>query len=542
MTLNNLDSLEDRIEKPSYLLFLVLVLLLLIVGLVDLIDYVAEFPVILNRYTPSYFVVMIGYTIFTLFWSYLLFKPNDDRLFNRALDFLQMRPVLAVGVLAVMGLMVVIMINAGNTIEGAMLTLPAFQVTMLAILLLFSGIILFYKWGDKSRPQRWRKIILAALGIVLLIEIVLQALAFFGTYPRDLSTTQSFDSYSPYNRIYYSEEGFSNGLTNNYGRYAPDFELLPDSNRIVVLGDSFVEGLQVGKDENFSTLLEERIVADSTKELLSEVLALGYPDLGPGIYLSEWLTAAMVDKIDPDEAIIFFDLGNDFQTVDRVGTGYPYFVYESEGKAELDKSRQYRDIHMAEHYVFRGYKGIQPVLILRSNFLTPRLIWDNVIENDKESDNPDGRENEPANDEIDLPNGFVFNAQTNKEALQIAAAQISMVNEALRQTDTSVKLVTNPVFTKAFFEQELWNTLFGDSDLLLPEKQLRDSAQQQGIPFLGLGIYMEAQGLSPADVQELYFDDGLGHFTPVGHEFVAEAIYQCFYAKTLSVEDGCDLH
>ncbi len=345
-----------------------------------------------------------------------------------------MRPVLAIGVLATMGVILVTMINASNTIEGAILTLPAFQVTMLAIMLLFSGVILFYKWGDESRPQRWRKIILATHWHRLVNRNIMQALAFFGVYPRDLSTTQSFDRYSPYNRIYYSEEGFSNGLTNNYGRYAPDFELLPDSNRIVVLGDSFVEGLQVGKDENFSTLLEERISADSNKERLSEVLALGYPDLGPGIYLSDWLTSEMVDKINPDEAIIFFDLGNDFQTVDRVGTGYPYFVYEGEGKAELDKSRQYRDIHMAEHYVFRGYKGIQPVLILRSNFLTPRLIWDNVIENNRESDNPDGRENQPAIDEIDLPNGFVFNAQTNKEALQIAAAQISMANEALRQS------------------------------------------------------------------------------------------------------------
>jgi hypothetical protein len=53
---------------------------------------------------------------------------------------------------------------------------------------------------------------------------------------------------------------------------------------------------------------------------------------------------------------------------------------------------------------------------------------------------------------------------------------------------------------------------------------------------------MEAQGMSPAAVQDLYFAEGQGHLTPAGHEFVAEAIYECFYAQTLTAADGCDRH
>ncbi len=541
MSTNSLDTLEERIQKPGYLLFLVVVLLLLIVGFVDLIDYVSRDAVLFGRYTLRYFVVLVGYTLFTLAWASLLLRPNDDRLFTRTLDFLQMRPPLAIGVLVLIGIAMAIMINAGNTIEGTIITLPAFQVTVFAIMLLFAGLILFYKWGDASRPQRWRKVIVAALGILIAIELFLQGLAFFGALPSDLSTTESFDNYSPYSRIYYSEEGLGHGLANNYGRYAPNFELLPDSYRITVLGDSFVEGLQVNKEQNFGVLIGEYLVADGTQEQTSEVLPLGYPNLGPGLYLSNWMLDAMAKELEPHEAVIFFDLGSDFQTVDQAGTGYPYYYYAGQGQAQIDASQFWNDLHMAEHFVYRGYKGFQLVLFLKSNYLTPQILLNSINGMAAASSAQDSAENNPASYEIDLPNGFVFNEQTNEEALRIASAQINMTKEQLGRAGVDIRLVTNPAFTKDFFEQAAWNTVFGDSDLLLPERQLRETAADYGIPFLGLGTYMEAQSMSPADVQELYYDEGLGHFTPAGHEFVAEAVYQCFYAQTLAAEDGCDL-
>lgn len=541
MTLNSLDTLEERIQKPGYLLFLVVVLLLLIVGFVDLIDYQALLPDVLGRYGLRYFVVMVGYTIFMLAWASLLLKPNDDRLITGVLDFLQMHPLLAVGALVLIVLANVVIINAGTTIDGAILTLPAFQIVMLSISLLFAGAILFYKWGDESRPQRWRKIVLAVLGILLVIELLLQALAFFGALPGDLSTTQSYDSYSPYNRIYQSGEGFGSGLTNNFGRYAPPFDLLPDSHRVAILGDSFVEGLQVRKEENFGVLLEEQLAAANQGEPVSEVLSLGHPDLGPGIYLSNWMLAAMASELEPQEAIILFDLGSDFQTVDRAGTGSPFFVYEGQGQVQLDISSFWNDLHEVEHYVHRGYEGLQTVLILKTNYLTPRFLWESLSKVAAASEEKSATENISTEFDIDRANGFVFNEQTNEEALLIASSQINMAREQLDRYGMEIKLVTNPTFTENFFRQEEWNTTFGNSDLLLPERELRQSAANYGIPFLGLGAYMQAQGLTPAEVQSLYFEEGLGHLTPEGHEFVAEALYECFYAQSLGPEQGCDV-
>jgi hypothetical protein len=542
MTTNSLDSLEDRIQKPGYLLLLVAVLLLLIVGLVDLIDYVHETnPVIFGRYDFRYLVVMVGYALFTLAWASLLLKPNDDHLLIGALDYIQMRPWLAIGVLALMGLAIVAMLVAADLLEGLVSTLPALQVTVLAIALLFSAIILFYKFGDESRPQRWRKIVLAGLGIILAIELLLQVLASFGALPGNLSTTQSIDDYAAYSRVYHTEEGLGSGLANNYGRYVPDFKLSPDSYRIAILGDSFIEAIQIQKEQNLGVLIENRLNTEGAREQISEVLSLGHPDLGPGIYLSSWLLSVMMSQLEPDEAIVFFDLGNDFQTVDRAGTGYPYFVYKGEGKAEMDETYLWVDVHKAEHHVFRGYKGFQPALFLISSFLMPRLIWENATEF-LGGNNESGTEDVgPSDYEIDLPSGFVFSETTNENAIQIASAQINMANEELANAGVEVKLVTNPVFTEGFYEQDAWNTVFGDSDLLLPERRLREAAARYGMPFLGLGTYMAASEMTPAAVQELYYDNGLGHFTPEGHEFAAEAVYKCFFAQVLTPEQGCDL-
>ena len=542
ITTNSLDTLEDRIQKPGYLLFLTLVLLLLIVGLVDIIDFVHEDdPILFGRYDVKYFVMMVVYTILTLAWISLLRKPNDDRLLTGILDAVQSRPTLAVSVLVLLALVFFTTLVVAEILEGLVSTLPAFQVTVLTLTLLSFGMVLFYKFGDTSRPQRWRKIVVVVLVVLLLIELLLQLLTVLGAFPVDLSAPDSIEDYAAYNRIYQSEEGFGHGLTNSFGWYAPDFELLPGSHRIVILGDSFVQGYQVGKEQGFGARLEEHLAADDSIEQTHEVLPLGHPDRGPGLYLSEWLLSVMLEAFEPDEAIVFFDMGNDFQTVDRAGTGYPYFVVDEAGRAALDRTRYWYDLHKAEHHVFRGYVGFQPGLILGSNYLTYRLIYDNAARVLGSTNNAEGAEPASTEYEIALENGFVFNPQTNDKALDIAAWHIKVAQEQLAPAGVVVKLVTNPVFSDAFFRQETWNTQFGNSDLLLPESQLREAAAENSIAFLGLGSYMEAQGLSPADVQTLYFDQGRGHYTPAGHEFVAEAIYQCFYAQTLTPEYGCDL-
>lgn len=530
MTLERLDQLEDRIQKPAYLLFLVVVLLFLIIGLVDVIDHVSKDPVLFGRYSLKYFGVVVGSALIVLAWAALLFRPNDDRLLKASLGIVQQRPILAVAILIGIALLLAFMLSPQNRIHGLFLEFPALQATVLLILFLTAGFILFYQVEERVGPQLWRTGAISVIAVVLVVELIMQALAYFGALP---NLTGPLDSFAPYSRVYQNAEGFGNGIANNYGRYVPDFQLLPGSKRIAIVGDSFIQALQINSDQNLGVVLQQRLKDDG---MTTEILTLGYPDLGPGMYLSNWKLEVVASELEAEEVIIFFDLGSDFQTVDRAGTGVPFYTYAGQGRVNLKLDNFWDDLHKYEHEVYHGHEGFQLVRLLHSHYLTPRVLLNFINQ-------PTAQAAEPAptpNSDVDLPNGFVFNAEINDGAMLVAKGLIYMAQEQLKRSDVGVKLVTIPVFTDAFYAQEAWNTQFGVSDLLLPERELRKFAEVNGIPFLGLGAYMAAENLAPADVQTLYFANGRGHFTPAGHAFTAQAVYECFFTMTATPAAGCD--
>jgi hypothetical protein len=354
-----------------------------------------------------------------------------------------------------------------------------------------------------------------------------------------LTTTR--DAFPPYARVYQTEEGFGHGNTNRFGRYTTEFRLLRDSYRIGVIGGPKIQALQVDKDQNVGVQLEQLLAGEGGEEAAegvdTEVLTLGHPDYGPGLYLSNWLLNVADLELEIDEAIVFFDLGSDFQIVDGPGYGVPHYRYAGQGQVALSLENFYTDLHGAEHEVYEGHEGFQLTRVIGSQYLTPRYVAQLLSEPATVSAQDIG----PAADsDIPLPNGFVFNEESNGEAVLIAASQINMAQEQLDRSEIGMKLVTIPVFTDAFYEQTAWNTTFGDSDLLLPEQEMRQAAANYGMPFLGLGAYMASQGMTPDQVRALYFDSGQSYFTPEGHLFAAEAVYECFFAETLTAEDGCD--
>jgi hypothetical protein len=535
MTVEKLNRLEERIQKPGYLLLLVVVLLFLVIGFVDLIDDVSRNPVIFGLYSLKYFAILVVYTLGMLAWASLLLRPNDDRWLTKTLDFIQFHPPLAVGILVSIAVFFTAMLLPRRGIQGLAVQAPALQVTIFVVLTIFGGLILFYKWGDESRPKLWRKIVVIFLAGLLLVELVLQALAYFGQLP-SLTTTR--DSFSPYTRVYQSDEGLGSGFANNYGRYVPDFTLQPGSQRIALVGGPFLQALQIKKDQNLGVVLQEHIDQNLQEgERPIEILTLGYPDYGPGMYLSNWMLNVNIKEFKPEEAIVFFDLGSDFQTADGPGYDVPYFEYLGQGKVKLNLEAFFTDLHNAEHAVYRGHEGFQFVRALGSHYLTPHVALSLLKEPKVRAEAPAPEEN----GDIDLVNGFMFDRDTDDVAMLIAEGLIYRAQQQLARADAGISLVTIPVFTDAFYEQETWNTQFGDSDLLMPERELQTFAENLGFPFLGLGTYMAAQDLTPQQVQKLYYKDGRGHFTPEGHAFVAEAVYRCFFARDLPPEAGCDL-
>lgn len=110
----------------------------------------------------------------------------------------------------------------------------------------------------------------------------------------------------------------------------------PDTYRIAVLGDSYVEALQVAPEKNFPALAEKEM---SIAGLKTEWMNFGHSGFGQA---EEWLILQNeVSRFQPNLVILFFYPGNDLDDIHPKTAAYPArpFYYLSEhNELRLDKN------------------------------------------------------------------------------------------------------------------------------------------------------------------------------------------------------------
>jgi hypothetical protein len=110
-----------------------------------------------------------------------------------------------------------------------------------------------------------------------------------------------------------------------------EFEKLPDRYRIIVLGDSYIEALQLSIDRGFTQQLE-RLLGHSVKNRRVEVINLGVSGSGPAQYYRILEKRGLLYK--PDLVVMAVFPDNDFRDSDPdVGGAIfkPYYVLRSDG-------------------------------------------------------------------------------------------------------------------------------------------------------------------------------------------------------------------
>ncbi|MEM7799761.1 MAG: hypothetical protein AAF633_11270, partial [Chloroflexota bacterium] len=469
-------------------------------------------------------------------------RPNNDTWLLNMLDRIQMRPIIGFGVFAGFIAIIIAIFSQRRFFEIRTLNFPALQGVALILIVMFTCMILFYKWKDSSRPQLWRRVIAYGLGTLIGVEIIFQLVALAGVLP---ATTTVRDAIGPYDRIYYRapDGSLTDDIANNYGWYAPDFRVDEEAHNVLLLGDAFVQGLQVPVEETMGVVLDQTLnggqVAEEGETLPFEAMAVGHPDYGPGAYLWDLLFDLTANGYEADEVIILWDFSNDFQSNSDFN-GEELFYYIEDGELLLDP-RDLGNRHDNAHKALYGLDGFQPSRFIRSHLLFPQVIGDVIASPVSAAENQI-----PApQDDISLPNSFVFYADQNDVTMEIAFKHLDPFIDYVNQNiEIPIRLVTIPVYPEEFYAQADptdWTTQFGEADLFLPEEEMRAYAESRGISFLGLGEAMRASGLSTSDMQALYLDDGRGYFSSTGHAFVADALNQCFFAGTVGADAGCDL-
>ena len=431
-------------------------------------------------------------------------------------------------------------------IYGALLTGARSIDSILLIIMSLISLLLvlcIVKCGSKAKKR-----VLFAAYIVIAVEVMLQTASIFGLLPG-----VSIYDHVPYGRVYWTREGFCNSVMNRYGWHYPPFDLKTESKRVVLIGDSFLQAVQVSPHRNVGVLLQERLRAKGGTGHDTEVISTGLSGIGPAQYLE--LLKYASEYLGADEVVIFITVGNDFiSSPYKIKEAVPderiyyqvddYIYYQVDaggdltlrpgGAAARDQFvRRLEANHLSLAYTF-GRTAFSHSMILQVvksmalNFRTRYLEGEEMPGQHTES----GIRDELLN--LGLAD-FIFRKNPSPEATEAFTRVTSILEKSRQYADSKgiqMRLITIPLFPKVFYskyESSDWSLDIGDYDFLLPEKVLIDFAEAHDIPILPMGKYMHEDKLTPDQIKELYLFEGRGHFSLKGHEYFTGPIFSRFY-------------
>jgi hypothetical protein len=558
-------SFEQRIKHPPILILLVIAMMMWGLGLVDLMSHASQDATIFGQYSFGYFLFLLVYTLGFLVFGALLLRP---RLLDKALSgvqWIQKRWWIALPLLVMVFGAVGVLANWGRLYR-----FPGLQFALIVILLLAALVLLFYDWSAAG-SQRWRWLVVVPIAILTVLEVGLQLLGNAGLLPSFVQHDAGL--FLPYGRLYQSQQGLGNARMNRYGWYYPEFRLAEGEQQIVLIGDEYVQGLQVKPEQNLGVMLDAKISQSDLPDP-SEVITLGMPGFGPGLYLETMRYA--LKYYNPREFIVFVNLATDFQNEFR--PHHQYITYERDPAGELQISEWSAPVrHDLQHVVLRSHEYFHALPTLWSNYLTPSFVSGMLKEFSPEATAQAAAAPELAQDagwreftrpadlahvlpadslrvtwpsngtldwnfwDISIHPHTVRNFQLNEGAassVDITAGILEMLHDEAAAQGATVRVVTLPVFPESFYsDSDRWSADDTGFEPLLPERLLSDRLSAAGIQTLRLGEYLRGSGDVEA-IRKLYFENGAGYFTPDGHKFAADLVYRCFYAAEITLP-GC---
>jgi hypothetical protein len=535
-------SLEERLkpwlDQGEFLIPLVLGLMAWAAGWVDLVGFQSPAnPIIFGRYAPAFFAVLIAYTLGFGVWIWAIRSLRAIGLFKRGIVFVQQRPWLYVLAWAAFALVIWSMYRVPYW-----LALPLLEGAVLTLMVLFTAVVLLATPFPDAPFQRWRKIALGLLAALVAFELVLAGLAQLLALPFDNRSGLTV----PYGRVYQTREGSANGMTNRYGWYAPEFRLRPGSTRVILSGDTYVQGLQVPMEAHMGQVLEGLIAQNASGD--TEVLVQGQLGYGATMFVNPIMDEYIWQPMQPKEIVVFFHLANDFQLADQTRDPRPRYALDASGTpVVVDADFAYW--HTLAHVVIAGHDPVNPIRTVLSHSLTLQTLLGLLSQQFGIGGAPQfPLFTEQANDAEPFgPASPLFKTNPDagaRQSFELAAAQIRTFAAAMKEQGVAVRVVTIPFVPEAAYatgDASGWSTTFGEYDLLATERVLEAAAHEAGVPFLAMGRVMQATGVTAEEVRSLFFDGGKGHLTDTGHSFFAQAIFDCFYAASPALDSaqGC---
>lgn len=333
----------------------------------------------------------------------------------------------------------------------------------------------------------------------------------------------------------WNEEGHGRVSVNLLGfRGKEIFPKQANTFRIAVLGDSFVEALQVDAEQTFVSLLEKQLNQSvAAKDRQFEVINCGVSGYGTAQELL--MLQNYVLPLEPDAVLLSVFPENDIWNNSRVLAGdetIPYFTLDESDDLVLDTSfRQSAPwltasttYERAKRHIVNLSRTLQVIRRAKLNlFQSPaQQLASNL------GDDPVGA----LQAQFDQA-AYVYRNSDDRE--HQAAWQITERLIAAIATECKSRKIVCVVFTASSPVQVFPDKLIRDEfiqrnalvDLFYPDHRLQASCQQSGIPFVPLASLFAVEVESdPRFLHGFGRWLGFGHWNAAGHTLAAERLVE----------------
>jgi hypothetical protein len=382
--------------------------------------------------------------------------------------------------------------------------------------------------GGRARPQRqvgWRgRLALLMLGLLfglVAVELVLRLLGPRLPFVNSLTSIATFQTYHPIYGFFHrpgasgwieTPEYTSYVSFNSHGLREREIEPAKPAGdyRILMLGDSFVEGAQVPMEATVSRQLES-LIQSGTPGRGRDVINGGNAGFGTAQELLFWEHEGVTYQ--PDLVVLVYFVDNDLPDNGyRVArerkldtTRRPFYVPDGQGGIELKPGQAPPP---------ERFPALWP-LMRRSvtyNLIENFLLWN------------EARAQEQAQIGKNRPTYLFDPPDEWDEAWQVTEQLLGKVQASVKASGADFVVVAAPSYYQA--NDAAWQQLVGDTkdrdryEQDAPNRHLAGIAERLGLRYLDL---LPAIRRAQADGGHLYYPAD-GHWTVEGHAFAARQI------------------
>ena len=386
---------------------------------------------------------------------------------------------------------------------------------------------------------RFKAFAVRSLVIVLSIVITLAALEAWLAVAQ--INAKSYDRYIPGKGSTYmpgayyrhTKEGFSEGYINAHGfrDYERSYEKPENTFRILVLGDSYVEALQVALQDAFPAILEKTLNEKSASTKF-EVLNLGQSGFGTADEYMRYLNFGV--KYSPDLVILAFLTGNDILDNSKILNGQNirfYFIFDANGNLVLDRSL----FDEYERTLTFGRKTFQAITrrsylasLISERFYLARLqLRERDFRKRFAGDQPSG--SQPRLDELSPPNIYLMNMTDRwKQAFAITTGLLRKFRDSVQANGSQFLLVTlsNAEQVHPELQQRLKKEYGPVLDFDQPDRLIGEFARKERINHLQLMPLFRDYHLRTGKYLHGFNGSHGGHWNENGHRLAAEKIFE----------------